>query len=147
MSEKIKKLLMGLAAIGALAFGGAQLAGAAGNDGSDTGAAQSERAEQDDAGEAVTGAAAKQAGAAALAEVGSGEVTKVHAENPADDAGEADAPEPGDTADPAYEAKTAYEVEVTKADGSQVDVHLDRSFHVLGNQVDHADGPEDGEDD
>jgi uncharacterized membrane protein YkoI len=30
-----------------------------------------------------------------------------------------------------------YEVEVKKTDGSQVDVHLDRDFHVL---ADHADG-------
>jgi hypothetical protein len=35
-----------------------------------------------------------------------------------------------------------YEVEVTRADGSQIDVHLDRDFHVLGTQADH-DGPGD----
>jgi uncharacterized membrane protein YkoI len=32
-----------------------------------------------------------------------------------------------------------YEVEVTRADGSQVDVHLDRSFHVIGSKADHED--------
>jgi len=41
-----------------------------------------------------------------------------------------------------------YEVEVTKDDGSQVDVHLDRDFNVLGTPADHEspddkDGPED----
>ena len=29
-----------------------------------------------------------------------------------------------------------YEVEVTRGDGSQVDVQLDRSFHVVGAQGD-----------
>jgi uncharacterized membrane protein YkoI len=35
-----------------------------------------------------------------------------------------------------------YEVEITRADGSQLDVHLDRSFHVLGAAAD-GDGPND----
>ena len=35
----------------------------------------------------------------------------------------------------------AYEVEVTRADGSQVDVHLDSGFNVLGSA---ADGETDG---
>jgi hypothetical protein len=30
----------------------------------------------------------------------------------------------------------AYEVEVTRADGSQVDVHLDKDFNVLGAAAD-----------
>jgi uncharacterized membrane protein YkoI len=33
-----------------------------------------------------------------------------------------------------------YEVEVTRADGKQVDVHLDRSFHVLASKPDREDG-------
>ena len=33
-----------------------------------------------------------------------------------------------------------YEVEVTRGDGSQVDVHLDRHFNVLGGQADDDDG-------
>jgi uncharacterized membrane protein YkoI len=37
----------------------------------------------------------------------------------------------------------AYEVEVTRADGGQVDVHLDKGFHVI-NQAD--DGDEGGDD-
>ena len=33
-----------------------------------------------------------------------------------------------------------YEVEVTRADGSQVDVQLDRDFHVVSSATDHEDG-------
>ena len=45
-----------------------------------------------------------------------------------------------------------YEIEVTKDDGSQVDVHLDRNFEVLGTLADHEDSenqdaPDDGGDD
>jgi hypothetical protein len=44
-----------------------------------------------------------------------------------------------------------YEVEVTRDDGSQVDVHLDKNFHVLGTLADHEgpeneDAPDSGED-
>jgi uncharacterized membrane protein YkoI len=35
-----------------------------------------------------------------------------------------------------------YEVEVTRPDGSQVDVHLDRSFHVLGSESDGSSADE-----
>jgi uncharacterized membrane protein YkoI len=42
-----------------------------------------------------------------------------------------------------------YEIEVTREDGSQVDVHLDRDFNVLNSPADNEghddkDGPEDG---
>ena len=45
-----------------------------------------------------------------------------------------------------------YEVEVTKDDGSQVDVHLDKNFNVTGTPADHegaehADAPDDHGDD
>ena len=33
-----------------------------------------------------------------------------------------------------------YEVEVTRSDGSQVDVQLDRDFNVVGQKADHEDG-------
>ena len=35
-----------------------------------------------------------------------------------------------------------YEVEITKDDGSQVDVHLDKNYNVLGTPADHE-GPDD----
>jgi len=68
---------------------------------------------------AITGSALDRAGAAALAHTGGGEVTET---------------EVGDE-------EGAYEVEITRADGSQVDVHLDTGFKVLGSA---ADGEGDG---
>jgi uncharacterized membrane protein YkoI len=40
-----------------------------------------------------------------------------------------------------------YEVEVTRGDGSQVDVHLDRDFNVLGGQADDDGSGDDGPND
>ena len=71
---------------------------------------------------AITGPALEQATRAALAETGGGRVT---------------ATEAGDE-------EGAYEVEVTMPDGHQVDVHLDRSFHVVDAKVD-AGGAHEGE--
>jgi hypothetical protein len=68
----------------------------------------------------ITGPALTSASAAALRHTGRGRVTGT---------------ETGDE-------EGYYEVEVTRADGSQVDVHLDRDFHVLGTKADH-DGPGD----
>jgi len=65
----------------------------------------------------ITGSALDRAGQAALKEVGGGKVTETEA---------------GDE-------ESYYEVEVTKADGSQVDVQLDRSFDVVGTKADHED--------
>jgi hypothetical protein len=69
----------------------------------------------------ITGDALDRASAVALDHAGGGRVT---------------ATEVGDE-------EGFYEVEVTLPDGSQVDVHLDRSFRVLGGEADR-DGP--GED-
>lgn len=68
----------------------------------------------DDGGDTpIRGAALDRASAAALAHTDGGRVT---------------ATEVGDE-------EGFYEVEVTRADGSQVDVHLDRRFNVLGDQA------------
>ena len=64
----------------------------------------------------ITGTALTRASEAALAHTGGGRITETEA---------------GDE-------EGAYEVEVTLDDGSQVDVHLDASFAVLG---DEAEGP------
>lgn len=159
MIIKLKKLLMGLAALAALAFGGAQLAGATGS-GSSVSADSEEHGEQGERsdaadsgdegehrGEHVSGADADRAKASAEAAVPGGKAGDVSAENPADDRGEAaDKPEPGDHPDPAYESRIAYDVEVTKADGSEVDVHLDKAFKVLGTEAgDQHHGAEDQE--
>ena len=62
----------------------------------------------------ITGAALEQASAAALAHLGGGEITET---------------EVGD--EEAY-----YEVEVTRADGTQVDVQLNEDFDVVGSEDD-----------
>ena len=62
----------------------------------------------------ITGAALDRASAAALAHTGGGRVTDTEA---------------GDE-------EGAYEVEVTRPDGSQVDVHLDERFRVIGDEGD-----------
>ena len=86
----------------------------------------------DDAGDtAITGAALDQASSAALAFTGGGRVTET---------------EVGDE-------EGFYEVEVTLENGSEVDVHLDRSFSVIDSSADrpgHDDdqpGQNDGEND
>jgi uncharacterized membrane protein YkoI len=70
---------------------------------------------------AISGQALDRASAAALAETGGGKVTET---------------EVGDE-------EGAYEVEVTRADGSQVDVHLDKDFNVLSSVGDHDGSSED----
>ena len=72
----------------------------------------------------ITGAALGKAKAAALAHTGSGKVTGTEA---------------GDE-------ESAYEVEVTLANGDQVDVQLDESFHVVGSKADGDDQNEQGDD-
>lgn len=69
----------------------------------------------------ITGEARTRAEAAALASTGGGRVT---------------ATEEGDE-------ESVYEVEVTRDDGSQVDVQLDRDFSVVGTKADR-DTAEDG---
>ena len=65
----------------------------------------------------IEGTALDRASAAALAHTGGGRVTDT---------------EVGDE-------EGFYEVEITLADGSQVDVHLDRSFAVLGDDPESSD--------
>lgn len=149
MQDRIKKLLMGIAALGALAAGGSALAGASSNSSTTTaGTAQTESVDKPDTQEAsdkLSTADAAKAEKAALAAVGEGKVTESSAEQADDPADKStDKPEAGDTPDPAYESKIAFDVEVTKTDGSVVDVHLDKGFNVLGTEkADTGDG--DGE--
>jgi uncharacterized membrane protein YkoI len=102
MKDKLKGVLIAMAAVVALASGAAGIAAAAGGG-------------DDDAGDkAIRGRALDRATAAALAHTGGGKVTETEA---------------GDE-------EGAYEVEVTRADGSQVDVHLDKGFNVIGQAAD-----------
>jgi uncharacterized membrane protein YkoI len=77
----------------------------------------------DDAEASITGDALARASEAALSHVGEGRVTDT---------------EVGDE-------DSYYEVEVTLNDGSQVDVQLDRSFNVVGDELDGAE--DEGSDD
>ncbi|HKG34810.1 MAG TPA: hypothetical protein VKA89_00050 [Solirubrobacterales bacterium] len=72
----------------------------------------------------IKGAALDHASAAALRSTGGGRVTET---------------EVGDE-------ESYYEVEVTKGDGSQVDVQLDRGFDVVGSSADHEESGEQGDD-
>ncbi len=67
---------------------------------------------------AITGDALQRASDAALKEAGGGRVTET-------EAGDED---------------SYYEVEVTKDDGTEVDVQLDRDFSVAGSETDRDDG-------
>jgi uncharacterized membrane protein YkoI len=109
VKDKLKGMLIALVAIVALGAGGAAIAGAGGGGG---GGADDQKSEK-----AITGAALDRASEVALKEVGDGKVTQTEA---------------GDE-------EGAYEVEVTRADGSQVDVHLDSQFKVLNSAADKED--------
>jgi len=142
---KLRRLIvpMAAAAVTALGVGGVAIAQKSSSPTTPSPAAQGTQSEaadtageQQDAEQQPAGPDIAQAKQAALAKVGSGKVTDVSAEK-ADPNEPKDANEPnkaGDPADPAYESKIAYDVEVTKADGSIVDVALDSQFAVLGTE-------------
>ena len=79
----------------------------------------------DDAEAPIRGSALDEASAAALEHTGGGRVTET---------------EVGDE-------ESLYEVEVTRSDGSQVDVQLDRGFNVVGGKADDETEGESGDDD
>ncbi len=85
-----------------------------------TGATVAIAKQADDNDVAITGAALKRASEAALAFTGGGRVTGT---------------EVGDE-------DSYYEVEVTRDDGSQIDVQLDRDFNVVSGAVDVSDEDE-----
>jgi uncharacterized membrane protein YkoI len=74
-------------------------------------------ADDDATDEPISGSALERASQAALEHTGEGQVTET---------------EVGDE-------ESYYEVEVTLDDGSQVDVQLDRDFHVVGSEGDSED--------
>jgi hypothetical protein len=79
----------------------------------------------DDSEAPIRGTALDKASAAAIEHLGGGQVTET---------------EVGDE-------ESYYEVEVTRADGSQVDVQLDRGFRVVGGEADGENESEPGDDD
>jgi uncharacterized membrane protein YkoI len=136
--NRLKKLLLGLVAVAALAMGGSALAGATSSGNNDT--AAQERSDTADAPEqgAENEAADKEDGAedeegdggtlstelkarlkqAALAQTGGGTVGEMERDT---------------------EKGATYEVEVQKTDGSQVDVRLDDQLEVVAVDADGSD--------
>lgn len=158
MPTSPKNILAYVGALGALALGGSAIANAATSPNptpapaAATQAAEQPGTEANDPAEApgtetqdgaekggeaestVSAADTKRAADAALASVGRGKVGEVESETP-DPNEAADKPEKGEKPDPAFEKNAAYSVEITKTDGSVVDVSLDKSFKVLGTQA------------
>jgi nicotinic acid phosphoribosyltransferase len=138
MFRTLKRTLAGLAALAALALGGAAIAGAASSTTSTTttappntqanpGSSQAPRfngpapgsAAHEDAETAVTGDAAAKAQAAAVKTVGGGSAGAVTTDY----------------------TKSGYETTVTKANGEKVDVHLDSSFNAMQGPGGHGGPP------
>jgi hypothetical protein len=121
MFKRFKQVLLGVAALVALAAGGSAIAGAAtsGTTAATTTVAQAPPASgsfpahgtaaHEDAEKTVTGDAAAKAQAAAVKSIGSGTAGAVTTDY----------------------FGTGYEVTVTKSDGSTVELHLDSSFDVM----------------
>jgi uncharacterized membrane protein YkoI len=107
MDRRIKKWILAGAAVAALGVGGTAIAGSAGSD--DNGGTR-----DDGAGKPITGPALDKASAIAVDHVGGGRVTGTELQD----------------------EEGYYEIEVTRADGSQVDVHLDSHYNVLDSRGD-----------
>jgi uncharacterized membrane protein YkoI len=129
MATRAKKVLAGVAALAALAFGGAALAQAGSGSGSpdqqgSAPTASQPAAEQGESGapdnsaadpsKPINGGALEQAKAAALDATGGGQVSGTEIRD----------------------EEGYYEVEVTRSDGSKVDVHLDSGFKVTDQSPD-----------
>jgi hypothetical protein len=142
MKDKLKGAAIATAVVGALGLGGAAIAGAAGSggNGNATGKTATKQAHhranaaaRDDSGrrddnkkdKPITGQALQHAKEVALKTTGGGKVTDSEIND----------------------EEGAYEVEVTRADGSQVDVHLDKGFNVLDQPNDGHKGDESGKND
>jgi uncharacterized membrane protein YkoI len=118
MNDKLKRGLLAVGAVAALAGGGAAIAGATGNGGASGEAHESSAADEggrdDGNGTPVTGSEFDRASAVALDAAGGGKVSGSEK----------------------HDEEGYYEIEVTRDDGSQVDVHLDRNLNVLDASAD-----------
>jgi uncharacterized membrane protein YkoI len=128
MNSRLKGGLVAAAAVAALAGGGAAIAGATGGGGNDTAIAPATGGDDqatghdDGPGQPITGSALDKAKSVALRETGGGQVTGSEIRD----------------------EEGYYEVEVTRADGSQVDVHMDRNYNILDSQSDGSGADEGG---
>jgi uncharacterized membrane protein YkoI len=165
MNEKMKGVAVTIAVIAALAIGGAAIAGATGGGSSQQSAAEppesSEPAGQSDANESESASENESASdneAADNEAAGNEAADNEGAGNEGADAAEGpDQPVTGSALQKASavalhqtnggkvtdsevnDEQGYYEIEVTRDDGSQVDVHLDRSFHVINSESDGGD--------
>ena len=129
MGTRAKKVLAGIAALAALAFGGAALAQAGSGSGSpgqqgsaptvsqpatEQGESTASENSAADPSKPINGGALEKAKAAALDATGGGRVTGTEVRD----------------------EEGYYEVEVVRDDGSQVDVHLDSAFNVTDPSAD-----------
>jgi hypothetical protein len=111
MDSRLKKGILAAAAVAALGVGGTAIAGGGG---SDDGVGRGDDGE----GTAITGSALDKASRIAVDQVGGGKVTGSELQD----------------------EEGYYEIEVTKDDGSQVDVHLDSHFNILNAKGDGEGG-------
>lgn len=110
--DRLRKIGAAVAALAALALGGAAIAGATGGgDGSERG----------DGGGKLSGGTAQRAGDAALKATGGGTLGQMERDG---------------------EKGATYEVEVKRTDGSQVDVRLDGNFGLVAIDGDREDAGE-----
>jgi uncharacterized membrane protein YkoI len=130
MNEKLKRGLLAGGVVAAIAGGGAAIAGASGGghhpaaqpatqaadeSASDNGAADEQTGRDDGEGHPVTGSKLRQASAIAIQAAGGGGRV---------------------TGSEKHDEEGYYEIEVTRPDGSQVDVHLDKALNVLDASAD-----------
>ena len=141
MSDNIKRALAALAALGALALGGAAIAHATAGDG-DSGQATVEN-EQADGAESNEAADAPDQGGDGDGELPAGVEQQARAAAEQASGGQATGDvEPAEQTDPVEDPNdqptpkgAAYEVEITK-DGQALKVFLDSSFHAVETQQD-----------
>jgi hypothetical protein len=114
MNRRLKKWIVAGGAVAALGVGGTAIAGS-------VGAGEGVGKGDDGEGTAITGSALDKASRIAIDQVGGGKVTGSELQD----------------------EEGYYEIEVTKDDGSQVDVHLDSHFNVLNAKGDGEGGDSD----
>jgi uncharacterized membrane protein YkoI len=132
MSKTAKKILAGIGLLAAFGLGGAAIAAAQGESGTDQAGEKAHRAGTE---QNATGPDASRAGQAALQAVGGGKVLSVEKKTPEQGA-EKHASGDESAKERAIDQKTVYAVQVQKSDGTTVDVALDAAFSVLDTQKD-----------
>lgn len=111
-----RRLLITLATLLVVLLGGASVAVAQGRNPAPVADDHTDAGDDDGSDTAITGSALNRAASAALDHVGAGRVTGTEVDD----------------------EESWYEVEVTRGDGTQVDVQLDRDFSVVGDEAERS---------